>query len=48
MENGFEPTGPAVRGDWATIDAHLEAIRQAAPELEELYRALAGAERAAV
>jgi predicted short-subunit dehydrogenase-like oxidoreductase (DUF2520 family) len=46
MENGFEPTGPAVRSDWTTIAAHLEAIRTAAPALEELYRALAGAEGA--
>lgn len=48
MENGFEPTGPAVRRDWATIEAHVEAIRTAAPALEGLYRALAEAEGAAV
>jgi predicted short-subunit dehydrogenase-like oxidoreductase (DUF2520 family) len=41
IENGFELTGPIARGDWQTIDAHLTAIRQHAPELEELYRALA-------
>jgi predicted short-subunit dehydrogenase-like oxidoreductase (DUF2520 family) len=48
MANGFEPTGPATRGDWPTVEAHLEAIREEAPELEELYRALAEAEAAAV
>ena len=47
IENGFLPTGPIVRGDFATMDAHLEAIAAAAPELEPLYRALADAERAA-
>jgi predicted short-subunit dehydrogenase-like oxidoreductase (DUF2520 family) len=41
MENGFELTGPIARGDWATVDAHLAAIRQRAPELESVYRALA-------
>jgi predicted short-subunit dehydrogenase-like oxidoreductase (DUF2520 family) len=41
MENGFEPTGPIVRGDSATVEAHLAAIRAEAPELEPLYRALA-------
>jgi predicted short-subunit dehydrogenase-like oxidoreductase (DUF2520 family) len=42
MENGFAATGPHVRGDWATIERHLEAIRDARPELEPLYRALLG------
>lgn len=41
MENGFELTGPIARGDWATVAAHLQAIRAAAPELESLYHALA-------
>ena len=41
IENGFELTGPIARGDWETIEAHLAAIRQYAPELESLYRALA-------
>jgi predicted short-subunit dehydrogenase-like oxidoreductase (DUF2520 family) len=41
IDNGFELTGPIARGDWATIDAHLSAIHQAAPELEQMYRALA-------
>ena len=43
IDNGFELTGPIARGDWATVDRHLEAIRERAPELEPLYRALAEA-----
>ena len=43
MENDFELTGPAVRGDWETVEAHLDAIRERLPELEPLYRALADA-----
>jgi predicted short-subunit dehydrogenase-like oxidoreductase (DUF2520 family) len=43
IENGFELTGPISRGDWKTMDAHLAAIRDRAPELEPLYRALAEA-----
>src|SRR5262249_49135446 len=38
IENDFELTGPAVRGDWETVEAHLEAIRDRLPELEPLYR----------
>jgi predicted short-subunit dehydrogenase-like oxidoreductase (DUF2520 family) len=45
IENGFELTGPIARGDWATVDRHLEAIRVREPELEELYSALAGVTR---
>jgi predicted short-subunit dehydrogenase-like oxidoreductase (DUF2520 family) len=45
IENGFELTGPISRGDWATVDAHLEAIRAREPELEPMYRALAEATR---
>jgi len=45
MDNGFELTGPIARGDWTTVDAHLAAIRKHAPELEELYRAMAKATR---
>jgi predicted short-subunit dehydrogenase-like oxidoreductase (DUF2520 family) len=41
IENGFELTGPIGRGDWETVERHLEAIRDARPELEELYVALA-------
>ena len=43
IENGFELTGPIARGDWATVERHLEAIRAARPELEHLYETLAGA-----
>ena len=41
FDNGFELTGPIARGDWATVDAHLAAIHEAAPEIEIVYRALA-------
>ena len=41
IDNGFELTGPIARGDWATVDAHLAAIHEAAPEIEAVYRALA-------
>ena len=41
IDNGFELTGPIARGDWQTVDAHLEQIRKAAPDLEPMYRALA-------
>jgi predicted short-subunit dehydrogenase-like oxidoreductase (DUF2520 family) len=41
IDNGFELTGPIARGDWATVDAHLAAIHEAAPEIEVVYRALA-------
>jgi predicted short-subunit dehydrogenase-like oxidoreductase (DUF2520 family) len=43
IENGFELTGPIARGDWETVELHLEAIRELRPELEELYLVLAGA-----
>jgi predicted short-subunit dehydrogenase-like oxidoreductase (DUF2520 family) len=43
VENGFELTGPIQRGDWETVELHLEAIRAERPELEALYRALADA-----
>jgi predicted short-subunit dehydrogenase-like oxidoreductase (DUF2520 family) len=39
--NGFELTGPIERGDWTTVEQHLDAIRAERPELEEAYRALA-------
>jgi predicted short-subunit dehydrogenase-like oxidoreductase (DUF2520 family) len=41
IDNGFDLTGPIARGDWATVDAHLAAIHDAAPEFERMYRALA-------
>ncbi len=43
IENGFELTGPIARGDWGTVEAHRAAIREARPELERLYVALAEA-----
>jgi len=45
IDNGFELTGPISRGDWETVEAHLAAIHEDAPELEELYRAMARATR---
>jgi predicted short-subunit dehydrogenase-like oxidoreductase (DUF2520 family) len=43
IENRFELTGPIQRGDWDTVELHLDAIREERPELEELYRVLAEA-----
>jgi predicted short-subunit dehydrogenase-like oxidoreductase (DUF2520 family) len=43
IDNGFELTGPIARGDWATVEAHVEAIRSRRPEYERLYHALAEA-----
>ena len=43
MEHGFELTGPIARGDWATVEAHKQAIRARQPELEHLYDTLAEA-----
>ena len=43
IDNGFELTGPIARGDWATVDRHLAAIRTRRPRLEPLYRVLAEA-----
>jgi predicted short-subunit dehydrogenase-like oxidoreductase (DUF2520 family) len=43
IENGFDLTGPIARGDWATVEAHKQAIRAAQPELEDLYETLAEA-----
>jgi predicted short-subunit dehydrogenase-like oxidoreductase (DUF2520 family) len=41
-ERGSEAlTGPIARGDEATVARHLEALRERAPELIPLYRALA-------
>jgi predicted short-subunit dehydrogenase-like oxidoreductase (DUF2520 family) len=45
IENGFELTGPIARGDWKTVDAHVRAIHEEAPELEPMYVALAEATR---
>jgi predicted short-subunit dehydrogenase-like oxidoreductase (DUF2520 family) len=43
IENGFQLTGPIVRGDWAVVDAHVDVLHAAHPELEPVYRALAEA-----
>ena len=43
IENGFQLTGPISRGDWAVVDAHLDALHEAHPEIEPMYRALAKA-----
>ena len=43
IENDFELTGPISRGDWETVERHLETIRARRPQLEPLYRVLADA-----
>jgi predicted short-subunit dehydrogenase-like oxidoreductase (DUF2520 family) len=43
IDNGFELTGPIARGDWETVERHLQAIRERKPRLEPLYRTLAEA-----
>ncbi len=43
IETGFELTGPIARGDWATVQAHKDAIHAARPELDHLYETLADA-----
>ena len=48
MENDFELTGPITRGDWETIERHVEVIRERRPELEPMYRALTDMMAAAV
>jgi predicted short-subunit dehydrogenase-like oxidoreductase (DUF2520 family) len=45
IENGFDLTGPIARGDWTTVEAHLRALEQRAPDLVPLYRTLADATR---
>jgi predicted short-subunit dehydrogenase-like oxidoreductase (DUF2520 family) len=45
IENDFELTGPVARGDHATVAAHLDALHRDLPELEPLYRTLAGLTR---
>jgi predicted short-subunit dehydrogenase-like oxidoreductase (DUF2520 family) len=46
IENRFELTGPIARGDWETVERHLEAIRARRPSLEPLYRTLSNATEA--
>ncbi len=43
IDNDFELTGPIERGDWGTVERHLHTLRERAPRLEPLYRALAEA-----
>jgi predicted short-subunit dehydrogenase-like oxidoreductase (DUF2520 family) len=43
IDNDFELTGPIARGDWETVDRHLDTLRQRKPKLEPLYRTLAEA-----
>ena len=43
IDNDFELTGPISRGDWATVDSHIRALRESRPELEPVYVALAEA-----
>lgn len=45
IQNGFVLTGPIARGDWSTVEAHLAALGERAPEVLPLYRALAEATR---
>jgi pantoate--beta-alanine ligase len=37
IDSGFELTGPIARGDWETVERHLDVIRTTRPELEALY-----------
>ena len=41
IDTGFALTGPISRGDWETVDAHVQALRRDLPDLEPLYNALA-------
>ena len=43
IENGFRPTGPFVRGDYETVEAHRREISRRRPHLSPLYDALADA-----
>lgn len=43
VDSGFELTGPIARGDWETVERHLDVIRAERPELAELYLVLAEA-----
>jgi predicted short-subunit dehydrogenase-like oxidoreductase (DUF2520 family) len=40
MDNGFDHTGPLVRGDWETVRRHRQAIRERRPQLLPLYQML--------
>lgn len=43
IDNGFALTGPIARGDWTTVDAHVQALDAALPDLVPMYTALAQA-----
>ena len=43
IENGFRPTGPFVRGDYATVESHRREIERRRPHLGPLYDTLADA-----
>ena len=45
IENGFDRTGPIARRDWTTVEAHVAALGERAPDLVPLYRALVEATR---
>ncbi|MGQ0607290.1 MAG: Rossmann-like and DUF2520 domain-containing protein [Chloroflexota bacterium] len=45
IENGFDLTGPIARGDWSTVEAHIEALMEKAPDVVPLYREMAEATR---
>ena len=45
ITNGFDLTGPIARGDATTIERHLSALRERAPQLVPLYTTLAQATR---
>ena len=45
IDNGFDLTGPIARGDSATVEAHVAAIRRDLPDLEAFYRVLAESTR---
>jgi predicted short-subunit dehydrogenase-like oxidoreductase (DUF2520 family) len=45
IENDFDLTGPIARGDLETVEAHIAALEERAPDLVPLYRALAEATR---
>jgi predicted short-subunit dehydrogenase-like oxidoreductase (DUF2520 family) len=44
IENGFQHTGPLVRGDWETVERHVESIASRRPDLTALHQALVSAE----
>jgi predicted short-subunit dehydrogenase-like oxidoreductase (DUF2520 family) len=43
IDNDFELTGPSARGDWGTVERHLDAVQEHEPALVPLYTALAEA-----